>query len=441
MTIIEKYTTVGTFEYSLPNKKFVNLICHPEVQNTPIYAMDESSYLWAWGTGTNGELGNNINTSSSFPTSVVGDKKWIKVVCGTNSIVGLDQSSYAWAWGLNSSGQLGDGTITNRSSPVSVIGDRQFIDIMSNTTCFFALDSSSYLWSWGLNTNGNLGDGTVTNRSSPISVLGDKTWRKFPLDFYGSSFLDSSSYVWSWGLNSLGQLGDNTITNRSSPVSVVGGRQWTRLMGSRGISGEFAMDSSSFIWGWGSGSYIGDGNTVNRSSPVSVLGQNNFNFIKMIVGNLTSYTLGVDTSSRVWHWGPAVNAITYSSPVLYGDLQSRVKPDFVKISFDNTARWVTAITENNDIFSWGSNQYGQAGIGFTGALSAFPFKALTTASFTNLIVPYLSGAAAVNIALDSSSYIYTWGTSSAYIGESGTTFKYSPTIMRSTVIRKNILGE
>ena len=442
MTIIEKYTTVGTFKYSPPTKKFVDLICNTEYQSLGIFALDESSYLWAWGSGGSGSLGTGSigGTANSFPASVLGGITWAKVACGNSCTFGLDQSSYIWSWGFNGYGSLGDGTIDNKSSPVSVIGDRQFIDIRVINYTVYALDSSSYLWSWGNNgSQGLLGDGTTAPKSSPVSVLGDKTWQKFPLKYTGNAFLDSSSYAWGWGSNTLGQAGDNSAANRSSPVSVVGGRQWNCLVGCRSTQATFAMDSSSFIWGWGS-STIGDGNTVARSSPVSLLGQNNFNFTRVIASISTPYTIGIDTSSRVWHWGPSVNAITYSSPVLYGDLQVKVKPDSVSIGYDNTARWATAITENNDIVSWGSNQGGQAGIGAGGALSAFPSKALTTASFTKLVVPW-QGAAASTIALDSSSYIYTWGTFGVYLGESGAGLKYFPNVMRSMTPRKNILGD
>ena len=78
---------------------------------------------WAWGAGNAGRLGNNSTVSRTSPVSVIGGfTDWIQVSDGELYSLGLRANGTAWAWGDGSNGQLGDGTIINKSSPVSVVG-------------------------------------------------------------------------------------------------------------------------------------------------------------------------------------------------------------------------------------------------------------------------------------------------------------------------------
>ena len=58
--------------------------------------------------------------------SVVAGKQWRQLSLRDNQVYAIDNNSYAWAWGSNLSGQLGDNTLINRSSPVSVAGNKTF---------------------------------------------------------------------------------------------------------------------------------------------------------------------------------------------------------------------------------------------------------------------------------------------------------------------------
>jgi len=248
-------------------------------------ALDGSSYAWTWGTSYNnyGQLGNNTLAGASFvPESVVGGKQWLKVLSASYQVYAIDNNSYLWAWGRNEYGQLGNNTATTSSSPISVIGGRQVRQMVAtqygSTTCCF-LDSSSYAWTFGYSGYGTLGDNTIIGRSSPVSVVGSKQWRSLGIaGNYTILALDSNSYLWAWGYNGSGQIGDNTISNRSSPVSVVGGKQWSVIPITSINQSGVALDSSSYAWTWG---YNGQGqlgiNTItNRSSPVSVIGGRQF---------------------------------------------------------------------------------------------------------------------------------------------------------------------
>jgi alpha-tubulin suppressor-like RCC1 family protein len=149
-------------------------------------ALDSNSYAWAWGTGTAGQLGDGTLTSKSSPVSVRGGQQWSAINAGVGagaaiSIAALDQNSYAWAWGSNTNGQLGNNTVTNASSPTSVVGGRQFSSVSMNGGAMLLLNAQG-LYAAGVGTS--LGQITnVNNASSPISVLIGKS--SYPTNPFG----------------------------------------------------------------------------------------------------------------------------------------------------------------------------------------------------------------------------------------------------------------
>jgi alpha-tubulin suppressor-like RCC1 family protein len=357
-------TTNRSSPNSLPTQQVWIKLASTRVTSVNLFALDANSYAWAWGTGTSGQLGDNTATTKSSPVSVVGGMQWRDIKASGSHAVALDGNSYAWAWGGNSNGMLGDDTVTSRSSPVSVVGDRQFrwIDVGSAGT--IALDSNSYAWAWGTNTNGAVGDDTITNRSSPVSVVGGKQWLAVQTGLASSHWaLDSLSYAWAWGLNSNGQLGDNSITNRSSPVSVVGDRQFLSLASSPESSSlMIALDSLSYAWAWGSNSagQLGNNTANSASSPVSVVGGKQWR--QVVLGS--NFVVALDANSYAWAWGTGTSgqmgegtvAANRSSPVSVA-----FQKPFTSIRAGGSSVW--GVDADGIVWAWGASSSGVLGDG------------------------------------------------------------------------------
>ena len=85
---------------------------------------------------------------------------------------------YLYVWGDGSSGAIGDGANTDRSSPVQ-IGATDAWDVVSvggESEFTLAIKSTGTLWAWGRNGDGQLGLGDTTNRSSPVQVGALSDW-------------------------------------------------------------------------------------------------------------------------------------------------------------------------------------------------------------------------------------------------------------------------
>ncbi len=79
-------------------------------------------WIYCWGNGDEGELGDGSNGVRSMPDSVSGDLLYQLVTAGDDHVCGLSASAEAYCWGRNTDGRLGDGSFTNSNVPVFVSG-------------------------------------------------------------------------------------------------------------------------------------------------------------------------------------------------------------------------------------------------------------------------------------------------------------------------------
>jgi alpha-tubulin suppressor-like RCC1 family protein len=241
-------------------------------------ALTSAGIAYAWGLNSSGQLGDNTTSARSSPVTVVGGiSTWNQISTEGSHSLGLTIVGIAYAWGSNSQGQLGDNTTSSRSSPVTVVGGiTTWSQINGGGYHNLGLISTGILYAWGQNSNGQLGDGTTTNRSSPISVLGNITnWSKISAGGYHNLTITSSGVAYSWGYAANGRLGDGqSATNRSSPVTIIGGiTNWNNVSASR-QKHSLGILNTGILYAWGNNSNgeLGDNTTVGSSSPVTVIG-------------------------------------------------------------------------------------------------------------------------------------------------------------------------
>jgi alpha-tubulin suppressor-like RCC1 family protein len=200
------------------------------------HAVKTDNSIWSWGRNTStGVLGHNNTTNRSSPVQIGALTDWAQVSSGgSSSALAVKTNGTLWAWGSNSDGGLGDGTAIDKSSPVQIGALTNWSQSSMGVATAAALKTDGTLWAWGYAAQGNIGDGTTIARSSPVQIGASTDWslvessQNSPSS--GQNFttaLKTNGTLWSWGFNGGGQLGDNTTVNRSSPIQIGSDTAWT----------------------------------------------------------------------------------------------------------------------------------------------------------------------------------------------------------------------
>jgi alpha-tubulin suppressor-like RCC1 family protein len=140
-------------------------------------ALDSSGNVWEWGYNNQGQLGDGSTTESEYAVEVSDANvagQVSEVYAGgsmtTNGqVIALLDDGSVYAWGSDTCGQLGNEegnceTQTYSTTPISVDvpSGVTFNYVASGGTSSFALDSNGNVWAWGDDSEGQLGDGSDT---------------------------------------------------------------------------------------------------------------------------------------------------------------------------------------------------------------------------------------------------------------------------------------
>jgi alpha-tubulin suppressor-like RCC1 family protein/phosphodiesterase/alkaline phosphatase D-like protein len=207
-------------------------------------ALCSDGTLAAWGDNTYGQLGDNTVTQRSVPVAVnavsgvsaIYGKTVMTISAGFRHNLVLCSDGTPVAWGSNTNGQLGDTTTTLRSVPVavntasgtSVLFGKTLLAVSAGGLHSMALCSDGTVASWGNNTYGQIGDASFTQRTAPVAVnttngtssLYGKTVVAVSAGDQQSMARCADGTVAAWGNNNNGELGDNTTTVHPAAVAV-----------------------------------------------------------------------------------------------------------------------------------------------------------------------------------------------------------------------------
>jgi alpha-tubulin suppressor-like RCC1 family protein len=325
--------------------------------------------LWAWGSNSSGQLGDNTTDSKSSPVqTVAGGTNW-KSISAKNAfhITGIKTDGTLWLWGNNDYGQLGDESINNKSSPVqTVAAGTTWKQVATSNSYTAAIKTDGTLWLWGYNSNGHLGDNTTDSKSSPVqTVAGGTNWKSISLGTDVSAAIKTDGTLWMWGANGYGELGTNDSVTQtiSSPVqTVAGGSNWKQVSAGQSTAA-IKTDGTLWTWGLNDNGQLGDNSVVHKSSPVqTVAGGSNWKQVSCGIISIGA----IKTDGTLWVWGANSYGglgdgtnISRSSPVQTVAGGTNWKQ--VSLS-DNVG---AAIKTDGTLWTWGLNFAGELGDGTT----------------------------------------------------------------------------
>ena len=394
-----------------------------------VLGLREDGSVWAWGHNGWGQLGDgtygdtiSCNYCRTTPVQVVGPdsvghlKDIIAIAAGNYFSLALKSDGTVWAWGSNSNGQLGDGTHGDtvwhtQTTPVQVVGPggegylENVIAIAAGINNSLAITSDGSVWAWGNNYYG-IGDGT--NQSDvPSQVVGPDSVGYFEdaIDISVGErnclVLKSDSTVWAWGQSYYGVLGNKTHSSAKdsqTPVQVRGpgpGYLTDIIDVSVAYLHAKALRADSTVWTWGlndhgqlGNGYSGGGATYytagkDADTAMQVVGPACSGYltdIVMISAGKDEHTVALRADGTVWTWGEnnngqlGVGNITDQkcpTQVLGPDSMGFLE-DIVYVSAGED--FCCAIKEDGSVWCWGSNGSGQLGYGISGGSIPYPVQ-------------------------------------------------------------------
>jgi alpha-tubulin suppressor-like RCC1 family protein len=281
--------------------------------NSTEYALLANGSLYAWGLGTQGQLGDG-GTASSFSKPVKVDfPPGVKIASipddamPYDSGLALDTTGHVWGWGRNGGGEFCRGSAHMYTRPVRL--PFTGVTALAGASNHAVYDAGGTVYACGQNVQGDLGDGSRRNTTTPAQVAGltGSPVVKLVASFANSGALLADGSYYDWGYDAAGQLGDAAIGKASDvpvqvklrqPVTQVaqGGSIWNN-----GQTLVLLADGSLWAWGNDRAGQLGDYGTLPQPSPVRFRAPDGVVYTRLATGSATSYA--VSAAGNVYAWG------------------------------------------------------------------------------------------------------------------------------------------
>lgn len=324
------------------------------------FAVCDDGALWAWGTGSRGQLGTGDNRHRLVPGVVhpVGDA--VGLVASHDTAFAIKADGSLTAWGSNEFNKLAltrdeesedvwsqlfalrdvvstasgsgltvtvtrDGSVwetgfgnADESRPLRV---RELANITAVAACSrtkFALREDGSVWAWGDSQRNEIGDGRILVPGPSLSGMVSQRLVparvQVPYDTVAIAAGDNTAYalqrdgtLWAWGDNESGQLGNGARREMSMfeshdllPAPIASLSDVVSVCA--GGSSAFAVTRDGALWAWGSNEFGQFGSRESGLSSVRPTQVEGLSEVRLIATSGES-TFAVRRDGSVWAWG------------------------------------------------------------------------------------------------------------------------------------------
>lgn len=312
-------------------------------------------------------------------------------------------------WGYNGEGQLGLGDANDRGDAPDEMGavlplvslgtNRTAIEIACGAEHTCVLLDDHTVKCWGENNNGQLGLGDTTRRGNMLDQMGDH----LPAVDFGAGLVPvqivagynascarfSTGQIKCWGAGSVGQLGTGTTAALGDQpgemgaqlpfVDVGAGHTVKHLSAGAGQPSVCAILDNDQVKCWGTNQYgqLGLADTNNRGDGANEMGDS-LPFVDLATVAVQDVaTSGLQACANVSPgklrcWGQGINgALGNGGTTNLGDRNNEMGGNLGAVPLTGTPRLIgvggnfACATTTTGTYCWGTNYYGQLGIGST----------------------------------------------------------------------------
>ncbi|KAM9982352.1 hypothetical protein ACTFIZ_006866 [Dictyostelium cf. discoideum] len=331
--------------------------------------------LVLFGKNSHGQIGIDIDKEfiynqdnyTGIPTLLPNYYNVLKVSCGVQHTGFITAIGQLYMFGNGSFGKLGLGDTEDRHEPALVEMNYSVRDLQCGNDHSIALTSSSQVLTWGSSSLGRLGHGKTIVSITPRLVAGLNNIESVYAGGASSAAISKDSVqrkLYTWGYNKYGQLGINNQTDQWTPfrcvffdnIGIKSLAIGDRHMGAIDQKGEL------YTWGMNEEYQLGDGSSFNKSLPISIKVKSFQKFTTIQCGG--TYTCAVGENGSFWCWGTFVDEYSSTTPKCLIEATTTANGNNSGfIDFDcssDCGKHVLARSQNNQVFAFGWNRYGQS---------------------------------------------------------------------------------
>jgi len=352
-------------------------------------AIKNNGTLWVTGWNGYGQLGLGDYNNRYIFTQVGFDNDWKQSDCSYYTMA-IKTNGTLWGTGNNAKGQLGLGDNVGRNVFTQIGTNDYYKTISCGVSHTLVINQDNIIWGTGYNIIGQLGLGDNVDRNVFTQVGTNNDWKFISCGSDHTIAIKMNSTVWGTGNNNEGQLGIGDIIHKNIFTQVnidivltnsIFINENTLTPGNGQYDTPFKSLKDCFIWLRNNCTVIPDNITLdvhllsdlNIDSPTSLnhpygyninIHGNGFHIISNIIITYDSYNNMNDILPNLILSDN--NSIKYSNIkinyLIYYDHHYYINYGY----FNNVScgdDFVFIIRDDNILFSFGNNHYGQLGLG------------------------------------------------------------------------------
>jgi alpha-tubulin suppressor-like RCC1 family protein len=385
-------------------------------------AIKADGTLWAWGFNSQSRLGLGDTVTRVVPTQVGTGTTWKEVVGHQNFSIAIQTDGTLWGWGGNGSYNLGLGDTTTRTTPTQIGTATNWSSLAAGSSALFALalKSDGTLWGWGSNGSGHVGTNGTSNVTTPTQI-GTATWASIAVGNTHSLGIQTDGTLWTWGNPANGRLGNNSTSgNVTTPTKIGTATDWISVAAA--VMSSFAIKGSGgtralYAWGYNASGQVGDGTTTDVLVPKQIDADTTWQ--KLAAGD--SMAFGQKADGSLWAWGLNSSGEQGNGASIYRATPSQIGSNNTWASACAGGSSTLALKTDGTLWSWGNNANGQLGQGNTTSLST-PTQVGTLTTWSKI-----SCGANHVLAIDTDGKLWAWGLNNyGKLGDGTATQRTSP---------------
>ncbi|KAE7997572.1 hypothetical protein FH972_002195 [Carpinus fangiana] len=297
-------------------------------------------------------------------------RRVLLISAGASHSVALLSGNIVCSWGRGEDGQLGHGDAEDRLSPIqlSALDDHEIVSVTSGADHTIAYSQSRLeVYSWGWGDFGRLGHGNSSDlfTPQPIKALNGLRIKQIACGDSHCLAVTMEGEVQSWGRNQNGQLGLGTTEDSLVPQKIQAFQGVSIKMVAAGAehTAAVAEDGELYGWGWGRYGNLGLGDRNDRLVPEKVSAVNGEKMVMVACG--WRHTISVSSSGALYTYG-----WSKYGQLGHGDFEDHLVPHKLEALCDNHIsqisggwRHTMALTSDGKLYGWGWNKFGQVGVG------------------------------------------------------------------------------